>query len=325
MSPTAAEDRAPRCCAAPAPELAFPAARGPAARWPLVLCARCALVYVRDPRSIEELDQAQQNAYGAPTQRFGAVLEGAVRAFRAARARLVQRLVPRGARILDVGCGRGLFLRLLRERGFEVRGTELSEATRRNAYADVPIDAGELTAASYPPGSFDLISIWHVLEHVRDPHATLDAAHQALAPNGVLLLAVPNFASWQARFGGERWFHLDLPRHLWQFTPTTLRALLTQHGFHVERLRTGQWEMDPYGWVQTLLNRAGFRHNALYDTLRSNPADKADLSLPYRTLQLLLFPLLLPAAFALASLARAVGRAGTVIAVARRRSRSEAE
>lgn len=315
---SAIDARAPRCCANPDPEPAFPDACGPVARWPLVRCRRCSLVYVRDPRSIAELDAAQQNAYGAPTQRFGAGLESAVRAFRSARARLVQRLVPRGARILDVGCGRGLFLRLLRERSYVVRGTELSEATRKNAYPDVPIDAGELTRASYPAGSFDLISIWHVLEHVRDPHATLDAAHHALAPNGVLLLAVPNFASWQARFGGERWFHLDLPRHLWQFTPTTLRALLEQHGFRVELMRTGQWEMDPFGWVQTALNRAGFRPNALYDTLRSNPADKADLSLPYRLLQLLLFPLLLGPAFALALLARCTGRAGTVIAVARK-------
>lgn len=133
---------APRCCERPDPRPAYPRATGPAARWPLARCANCQQVYLRDPRSLAELDEAQENAYGAPTRRFGGPIEFAIRGFRSARVRLARRWMPAGGAVLDVGCGRGLFLRLLAERGHVVRGTELSEATRRNAYPEVPVDPG---------------------------------------------------------------------------------------------------------------------------------------------------------------------------------------
>jgi SAM-dependent methyltransferase len=297
----------------------FPDARGPALAHPLVACTRCGLVFQRERPTESELDAAQSEAYGVPQRRFTAPVEAGVRLLHRARVRRASTLLPPGGRVLDVGCGRGLFLALLRERGFSVRGTELSAATARNADPTVPIDVGDLEPGRYPPGSFELVSIWHVLEHLREPDRTLRAAHEALVPGGRLLLAVPNFGSWQARFGGELWFHLDLPRHLFHFTPETFAHLLRESGFEIERLSTGQWEMDPFGWLQTALNRTGLRPNALYDTLRNQPAARRDLPAWLRLAMLALFAPGMALALPLSALARIAGRAGTLIAIARRR------
>lgn len=296
----------------------FPHARGLARRYPLVVCNRCGLVFQRERPTDEQLDLAQSDAYGQPQRRFAAAAELAVRGFRMARVRLASRLLPPGGRVLDVGCGRGLFLALMRRRGFAVRGTELSEATAANADPSLPIDVGDLVPGRHAPASFELVSIWHVLEHLRDPAETLRAAHEALVPGGRLLLALPNFASWEARLGGEGWFHLDLPRHLFQFTPETLVRLLRETGFKVERLSTGQWEMDPFSWLQTALNRLGLPHNALYHALRNEPDVRGEVPLGLRLALLALLPLGLALALPVCALARLSGRAGTLIAIARR-------
>ena len=292
---------------------------------PLVACRSCGLVFQRLARTLDQLDDAQAGAYGAPGRRFAGPVELFVRLFRSARVRLAMHWLPAGGRVLDVGCGRGLFLGELRARGCSVRGTELSRSTAAQADPEVPIDVGELRADHYPDASFDLISIWHVLEHLREPDRALRICRRALAPDGHLLLAMPNFGSAQSRAGGPHWFHLDLPRHLFHFTPQTLERLLGETGFRLVTCRTGQWEMDPFGWVQTLLNRCGLRHNALYDTLRNNPDAKRDLSRGTRLALLALFPLAMALALPLAAACRLLGRAGTIIAVARPDSRAGSE
>jgi 2-polyprenyl-3-methyl-5-hydroxy-6-metoxy-1,4-benzoquinol methylase len=283
-----------------------------------VRCSGCGLVFQKYARSDDAVDEAHRTAYGEPTRRFAGPVEAVVRRLRLARVRAAERLMPRGGNVLDIGCGRGVFLRLLKERGYSVRGTEYSEATARNADPEIPVDVGDVEPGRYPDDSFDLVSVWHVLEHMRHPDVVLQACFRALKPGGALMIAVPNYASIQARLGGEHWFHLDLPRHIYQFTPLTLHRLLEENGFEIERSRTGQWEMDPFGLLQTVLNRTGLRHNGLYDTLRNNEEDKRDLSRLFRAGMLALLPIGLPVAAASSGLFRLLGRAGTLIILARK-------
>jgi SAM-dependent methyltransferase len=208
-------------------------------------------------------------------------MEWAVRIFRRRRVRKIQRFVPNG-RILDIGCGRGITLSLLREGGWETFGTEISETAASHARTLLgdSVFVGDLLAAPWPESSFDVVSIWHVLEHLPDPSAVLGKCRELLRPGGVLVVAVPNFESLQARLTGRHWFHLDVPRHYWHFGTGVLRGLLEKEGFVLEDLCHLSLEQNPYGWIQSLLDLAGFPHNLLYDVLKQGSA--RDVAHPFR-------------------------------------------
>jgi hypothetical protein len=122
-------------------------------------------------------------------------------------------------------------------------------------------------------GPFDVITLWHSLEHVRSPREVLGALSARLARRGRVIVAVPNLDSQQARFFGAKWFHLDVPRHLFHFTPTALERLLDLHGLRVMRRWNLEAEIDLFGWIQSILNGMLPSPNILFDTLtrRGNP------------------------------------------------------
>jgi hypothetical protein len=128
-----------------------------------------------------------------------------------------------------------------------------------------------LEEAAYPEGSFDLVVLCHVLEHLSDPKATLEEIRRLLKPGGRLAVSVPNFSSWQARLMGPAWFHLDLPRHLFHFPAHGLRRLLEQAGFRCRSEKHFSLSQNPFGWVQSVLNHfeSGPR-NDLYSLLKAN-------------------------------------------------------
>jgi 2-polyprenyl-3-methyl-5-hydroxy-6-metoxy-1,4-benzoquinol methylase len=146
-----------------------------------------------------------------------------------------RRLALRGsrpARILDVGCGVGDFLGSLAHLGWETYGTEISEAGAGLARArGIRAYRGELTAAGFPDDFFDVVTLWHVLEHVPDPLAQLAEIRRILKPEGLLVVEVPNARSATFSLTKEKWYYLDVPRHLQHFTPATLDAILGQAGF----------------------------------------------------------------------------------------------
>ena len=296
----------------------FPDAQGPARKYPLVRCRRCELVFQERLEPEPEVAAPPSGTESDLLNRFGGIMERAIRLFRALRVRPATRLLPPGGSTLDIGCGRGLYLGMLKKRGYQVRGTEFSAATAASADPGVQIDLGDVHPGRYPDESFDLISIWHVLEHLHAPDVTLEACALALKKNGALMIAVPDYGSTQARFGGEHWFHLNLPRHIFQFKRATLERLLSDHGFRIEHSRTGQLEMDPFGLLQTVLNRMGLRHNGLFDTLRNDESVKHDLSGLYRAAVLLLFPIGMLLATPVSLLLRALNRGGTLIVTARK-------
>ena len=121
--------------------------------------------------------------------------------------------------ILDVGCGGGLFLDMLRRRGHKVAGLDFSIAAAATAWRHhgVPVMCGSLSSAPLQPGSCAAITMFHVLEHLYDPAAYLDSAHALLAADGRLIVQVPNVSSWQFLIFGEMWNGVDVPRHLIDF------------------------------------------------------------------------------------------------------------
>ena len=176
--------------------------------------------------------------------------------------------------MLDIGCGRGLLLREFQVRGWEVQGTELSEPAARFAreLLGLPVQIGLVEELNYPDAGFDAVVLWHVLEHVSDPGVMLAEIRRLLRPGGVLLVGVPNLASWEARLARDKWFHLDVPRHLTHLTGDSLRRALARAGFEVCAVSGFAPEYDCFSFVQSLLNRAGVRQNLLYNMLRGRGA-----------------------------------------------------
>jgi SAM-dependent methyltransferase len=140
----------------------------------------------------------------------------------------------RQGRLLDYGCGTGHFLAGARQAGWQVTGLEPSPRARQDATARVgqPVLEPEALAA-LPAGSFDVITLWHVLEHVHTLQATLAQLVAQLAPGGRLLIAVPNPDSLDAQHYRQHWAAYDVPRHLYHFVPATMRRLLAGHGLRI--------------------------------------------------------------------------------------------
>jgi SAM-dependent methyltransferase len=159
--------------------------------------------------------------------------------------------------LLDVGCGSGSMLLAFEQAGWRAHGVELDEGAVRaaNAAGLERVRSGDLRAVGYPDASFDVVRFSHSLEHMRSPRAELAEARRVLRPGGRLAIAVPNFGALLRRAFGERWFFLDLPRHLWHFDRRTLPRLVRESGFDVKRVRNATASSAILGTVDYLRGR----------------------------------------------------------------------
>jgi 2-polyprenyl-3-methyl-5-hydroxy-6-metoxy-1,4-benzoquinol methylase len=151
------------------------------------------------------------------------------------KRKLVTRLSGRkdGA-LLDVGAGTGAFAAVMQEHGWLITGLEPDTTARNNAFQQHGLQLQTLEALyNQPPAYFDVITMWHVLEHVHDLHQYLNTYRQILHPDGTLLIAVPNYTSLDAQEYGTHWAAYDVPRHLYHFSPQSMALLMEQHGFKV--------------------------------------------------------------------------------------------
>ena len=143
-------------------------------------------------------------------------------------------------RILDVGCGSGRVLAKMRRFGWETTGVEPDPAAANIAREQLGLDVrqGNLEEADLPPGSFDLVSLNSVIEHLPYPVATLRRCAELVAPGGVVVVATPNTASFgHCRFGAD-WRGLEIPRHLHLFNPANIAMAAEQAGLRVEAVTT---------------------------------------------------------------------------------------
>lgn len=253
--------------------------------------------------------------YGKNNVRFNPLFETMVRLFRHRRSAVIRRRSKPGP-VLDVGCGRGLILRELKRSGYRPYGVEISEHAAWHAIHQVgaEVHVGDLRGAPFPENHFEVVIFWHSLEHFREPFAALDKASRLLKPGGLLVVAVPNSESLQARLSGGNWFHLDIPRHYFHFGLQTLRRAIEERGFKIAQIDHFSFEQNPYGWLQSLYNALGFRFNFLYDFLKNSSSRMTPLRKhPFQAVGiLLLLPLLLPLSLALMVYEAAAEEGGTV-------------
>jgi SAM-dependent methyltransferase len=292
----------------------------------LLECAGCGLLRTNFQADSASLGQYYDAAYyGQGGRRFPAPMEAAIRWFREERVRAILAQQPAPGRILDIGCGRGLMLAALQRRGWEVVGTEFAAPLAQAVAAEhgFPVYAdADLSNLALPAQQFDVITLWHVLEHLPDPLATLQEVRRLLKVGGLLVIEVPNLESWQAQVGGGRWFHLDCPRHLYHFGAQDLSLRLSALGFERIQQQTISLEYGPYGMLQSLLNRLTYQPNVLYARLKRSRPTAPELT-PWQRryddlITLLGLPLVGLLSFGLEGMASAFGRGGIVRVVARR-------
>jgi SAM-dependent methyltransferase len=238
-----------------------------------VRCSACGLVFLNPrPEAAEMQGFYDEDYYGGGNRKFRSGPEVLRRLFARARARRAVRYFPSCGKVLDVGCGQGTFLQLMQEKGWKGHGTELSPRSAfRALQAGLSVSVGEIRESQFPPDFFDLITFWQVLEHLRDPSAVLRRIRPLLKRGGIVAVSTPNVESLQAKVFRGNWFHLDPPRHLYLFSPRTLVKFMAAHGFRPLTLSHFSWEQNPYGWLQSFLNRAGFAKNSLYTLIKGDP------------------------------------------------------
>jgi len=310
-SHTDAARRCPACDGALAPWRSAPAAERGLGDIALLRCERCGTAVTDAPASAALYEGGDYNPGPPRGARLAAPL---LRTFDRRRVHFARELAPPTARLLDVGAGRGRFVAHARAAGYDATGIEPSArgvAGARDSYG-VQLTAAGIDDAQIELGSVDVITLWHVLEHVEDPTAALARVRGWLRPEGGLVVGVPNLASLQARVGGARWYHLDLPRHRTHFTVAGLRALLEKTGFEIVAVHHVLAEHNPFGLWQSAVSRLTSRPSYLFHLLKRNASWRS----PDLAITLLALPLV-PVAVVVELLAGLARRGGTVAVTAR--------
>jgi len=278
----------------------------------LFRCGACGSAVTAGREVSDEAPLYGGGVYAAPPRLADLALEPLRKIAIADEIRLL-REVPPPARVHEVGAGDGRLVRALVDRGYFATGSD--------AFAPVPVEAGGSAVGraraeeSLPAHVFDVVVAWHVLEHLPQPREALSAAVGALRPGGRLIASVPNLDSVQARIGGPKWFHEDVPRHAVHFTRRGLLQLFDRAGFTVERVGSFVVDQCLLGIVQTLLNRLTRERNVLFRALKRDPSLRSagsDMAISAAAL--------VPAVLigtAVETLAAAAGRGGALVVVAR--------
>ena len=239
--------------------------------YPIVRCNDCRLVFTDDRNAppASELYPAFDQSDGW-SQRSA---RSALGAFLLQRAGVVKAVKSSG-RLLDYGCGNGAFARHMSTAGFEAVGLEPYSLGKPFEAAGLRLVQGPLSQVGASLGKFDVITLWHVLEHVRNPVELLTALNGHLHPGGALVISVPNFASWQSKVFGGSWFHLDPPRHLLHFEAATLTDCLARAGLSPVAETPFLPEYGSSGWIQSALNQFLPHKNYLYEFVKDRGALK---------------------------------------------------
>ena len=270
-----------------------------------IFCPGCGVANTDPWPTDAELEAAYSTWYRPDSGRFSGVGDTLLRRTRGLLARRLDELAPPGP-VLDVGAGDGALLDALTARGREALGLE-----RHASRADV--HEGDLSTVS---GPWSAIVFWHSLEHLRNPGEELERAAGQLGPGGVLVVAVPNAASLQARLFGDRWLALDLPRHLVHIPAPALVDRLRGLSLRVDRVSYWRGGQVLFGWLHGLVALLP-GHPDLYDAIRRPEARREQQAAWPRSRTLAAAVLMTPLAVLGALVEVAVGRGGTVYIEAR--------
>lgn len=238
----------------------------------VVACSECGLAFTLPrPREIERYYPSKYRSYRPIVCRL-------LHASYAWRVKKWVKVNTSASSVLEIGCGPGLMLDAFRRLGWRVMGIERNQDAAEIGRRALGLEIVSTPIEQFPSDArFDLILMFHVLEHVQNPLELLRECAARLSPKGVLIISVPNFSSWQSHFAGAKWFHLDVPRHLTHFTAETLSLTLGRAGLQPNSISFASLEHDPFGWIESVVSHATQRMNTLSRFLMD--VDKFDLKI----------------------------------------------
>lgn len=215
----------------------------------IVKCARCQFAFTNPHPEISQLgNYYNSSAYISHSSRPTTFIDHVYVLARAQTLKWKSRLIKKNATtpsisVLDYGCGTGDFLNHCKNLGWKVSGVEPSTSARQIASTK----SGQKiypTIKEMPNTTFDVITLWHVLEHVPNFHELIEALAQNLKQTGTILIAVPNRNSWDAHHYKNTWAAYDVPRHLWHFRRQDIQTIMRAHSLHV--VNTIPMKLDAY-------------------------------------------------------------------------------
>lgn len=244
--------------------------------WEIVACQDCRTgVLSPFPDDVSVASFYQDVFYTPEGKRFRGWMEVVRGFFSRLRGRRLNQLKPFKGKLLDFGSGAGHFADSQIKVGWQVQAIDLYSSASSDAnYCRITEDGFELL---YPDGYFDAITLWYVIEHLRNPRGALSEFSRVLKPGGILVLAQQDFASIQARIFGSRWLYLDPPRHLWQFSADSLTMLCEQYGLGLVNKSWANIEMGPFCMLQSMLNIIVGNNNDLFRFLKNKKLSEVSL------------------------------------------------
>lgn len=264
---------------------------GKPGRFRFVRCRDCELVYQRPRIVLDDIGAYYDTEYIAHRKKtdwgvFTPLYEWGMNGHDRRKVELVGRYVPlrKGVRVLDIGCAVGSFLQMLRKKHEAcVTGVDFKDLSANPLLEGVDFRHGTLPAIEFGEQQFDLITMWHFLEHDYDPLGTLERAKKLLAPGGRVVIEVPKLDSRTFQLYRDRWPGLQAPQHTVIFDMQRLRALCEKSGLHVvDHLPWGAFPAYFYLFA-----------GAAFHVLRGKGLDVGKAIGPYFAGQLLLSPVLL--------------------------------
>ncbi len=245
--------------------------------WWILTCRDCGLGVLYPMPDNDEIASYYLDCFYTPEgNRFNPFVEKARSIIGRTRGKLLRNLMPNGGRLLDFGAGAGHFGTAMQKAGWDVVSLDIATQSKNESPDASFIMEGDQPRLLFADNTFDVVTLWYVIEHMRNPKKVLQEMRRVLRPGGILLLAQQNFKSCQARIFGPRWLILDPPRHLYQFTPDNLRQMTEKEQFEFITISHACLEMGPFTILQSTLNILLGNKNYLFRFLKNHNLRRAE-------------------------------------------------
>jgi 2-polyprenyl-3-methyl-5-hydroxy-6-metoxy-1,4-benzoquinol methylase len=286
-------------------------------------CRDCELVFVTPRLCDERLARLYgEEFYFHSESLVSAIAAGVQEQIQEARRQVVEKRVGVG-RLLDLGSGDGTFVHHMASHGWDATGVDFSPAARELALRRRlrgRFLLGSLANDELAGEAFDAVTLWQVLEHIGEPLRVLRRVRDVLRPGGLLVASVPNIDGLSAVLTQERWWGLDVPRHLVHYTPRTLRHAVRAAGLTVVDVRHFSLQYDPYALFHSTLDWAFTQRHFLSDLAKAQVAGRmGPLEYGYNLAALaVLTPMLAPLSLVTSTVGACFRRGGFIEIIARR-------